>query len=361
VSWGSLEAKPAHRHRAGSAKATSASVHTVRRGETAGRIAKANGLSLDQLEALNPDRDLAHLSIGAKLRVAAKAPSPRALPVAAPATAPALEKGQTLYAFAKAHDLTVAELLEANPGLNPRRIQAGTRLNLPAKAAPVEALPAIPKADAQLARMETLLPRQAERAPEAAELAAAMKPVVPEPATLTSEPAEPFHPADPDHLDLLWPVETRTISSAWGPRMRTRVVRVKNRRKRRVRYRGRHKGVDLTAPIGTDVYAAMDGVVVYSGKEHGYGNVVKVDHGNGVMTVYAHHRANLVLEGDIVHRGQKIAEVGRTGNATGPHLHFELRINGLQQNPLPVLDDEEEIPAELAAQNATVGHRLLRR
>jgi murein DD-endopeptidase MepM/ murein hydrolase activator NlpD len=59
-----------------------------------------------------------------------------------------------------------------------------------------------------------------------------------------------------------------------------------------------------------------------------------------------------VHEGDIVRRGQKIAEVGRTGNATGPHLHFELRINGVQQNPLPALDDEEEVPAEMAAQNA---------
>ena len=85
-----------------------------------------------------------------------------------------------------------------------------------------------------------------------------------------------------------------------------------------------------------------------------------MDHGNGVSTVYAHHKLNLVREGDIVRRGQKIAEVGRTGNSTGPHLHFELRIDGLQRNPLPLLNDVEEIPAETAAQNATLGSNSTR-
>jgi murein DD-endopeptidase MepM/ murein hydrolase activator NlpD len=164
-----------------------------------------------------------------------------------------------------------------------------------------------------------------------------------------------FSPADPAHLDLLWPVETRTISSAWGPRMRTRVVRAKNQRKKRVRYRGRHKGVDLNAPKGTAVFAALDGEVIFSGRHKQYGNYVVLDHGNGVVTLYAHHQLNLVQIGDIVRRGQKIAEVGRTGNATGPHLHFELKIDGVQQNPLPVLNDEEEIPEEMASQNALVG------
>jgi murein DD-endopeptidase MepM/ murein hydrolase activator NlpD len=74
-----------------------------------------------------------------------------------------------------------------------------------------------------------------------------------------------------------------------------------------------------------------------------------------VVTLYAHHRANFVQSVDIVRRGQKIAEVGRTGNATGPHLHFELRLTGQHKNPLPFLNEAEEIPAELVAQNARVG------
>jgi murein DD-endopeptidase MepM/ murein hydrolase activator NlpD len=90
-----------------------------------------------------------------------------------------------------------------------------------------------------------------------------MQPVVPAVSKAELNDLLPtFTPADPDHLDLLWPVETRTISSAWGPRMRSKTVRVKNRRKKRVRYRSRHKGVDLTAPMGTSIFAAMDGKVI---------------------------------------------------------------------------------------------------
>jgi murein DD-endopeptidase MepM/ murein hydrolase activator NlpD len=142
--------------------------------------------------------------------------------------------------------------------------------------------------------------------------------------------------------------------------MRVKTVRVKDQRKKRVRYRSRHKGVDLTAPTGTAVFAALDGQVVFSGKHKAYGNYVLVDHGNGVATLYAHHSLNLVQSGDIVRRGQKIAEVGRTGNATGPHLHFELRVDGVQRNPLPVLNDEEEVPSDRAAQNALLGPNSIR-
>ena len=171
---------------------------------------------------------------------------------------------------------------------------------------------------------------------------------------LPSATSTDFDLADRNNLDLLWPVETRTISSAWGPRMRTKVVRVKvSHRNRKVirRFLGSHKGVDLSAPMGTDIFAAMDGQVVASGRQKDYGNFVAVDHGNGVVTLYAHCNRNFVEAGDIVRRGQKIAEVGRTGNATGPHLHFELRLDGIPQNPLPRMNDMEEIPSELMAQN----------
>jgi murein DD-endopeptidase MepM/ murein hydrolase activator NlpD len=113
--------------------------------------------------------------------------------------------------------------------------------------------------------------------------------------------------------------------------------------------------VDLNAPTGTSVFAAMDGQVVAVGRQRQYGNFVTIDHGNGIITHYGHHRANLVEVGDVVRRGQKIAEVGRTGNATGPHLHFELRMDGSQRNPLPFMNDEEEISAEVLAMNAHIG------
>ena len=163
-----------------------------------------------------------------------------------------------------------------------------------------------------------------------------------------------FQAADRDDLDLLWPVPTRTISSAWGPRMRSKVVRVRTTRTSRLvlrRFLGNHKGVDLSAPQGSDIYAAMDGQVIASGRHKDYGNFVVLDHGGGVVTLYAHCNRNFVEDGEVVRRGQKIAEVGHTGKATGPHLHFELRLDGMPVNPLPHLNDVEEIPSEIMAQN----------
>jgi murein DD-endopeptidase MepM/ murein hydrolase activator NlpD len=340
-------------------KAGSASVHSVRRGETAGRIAAANGLSLAQLQALNPGRNLAKLSIGTKLHIATAVRTAARRPAAAsPETGATaiLEKGQTLYALAKANGVSLQALMAANPGLNPRRLRPGTVLQLPG-GVPVEAddaapqvaeMPAIP-GDASPSDLAALpaIPTAIAPVPREASLIPSGEP--------GSEPLLPFRPADPDHLDLLWPVETRSISSYWGPRIRSRVIRVKNRRKKRIHYRSRHKGIDLPAPMHTDIYAALDGIVTYAGKARGYGNLITVDHGNGVSTVYGHESVTLVHEGDIVRRGEKIAEVGRAGNATGPHLHFELRVDGVQQNPLPVLDDTEEIPGDLAARNGDDG------
>jgi murein DD-endopeptidase MepM/ murein hydrolase activator NlpD len=359
------------------AKAPEGQVHVVKQGDTAASIARKHGLSLAELGHLNPGKNLSRLSLGTRL-VLAKKTAP------APVTSDGsvvLKAGDTLHSLAQREGFSVDELLEANPGLDPKHVKAGTRIALPhgpkpmvADAAavppvPMASLPALPGPRARgLANMERLLPAPAHAEPisipestsktSQEPLGQALNPVV-LPIAPAVEPAEAvasFLPADPDRLDLLWPVGTRTISSGYGPRTRTKTIRVKNARKKRVRYRGRHRGLDLTAPQGSDVYAALDGQVVTMGKHRQYGNYVVIDHGNGVVTLYAHHRLNLVQEGEVVHRGQKIAEVGRTGNATGPHLHFELRVNGVHQNPLAYLNDEEEIPADLQAMNALTHH-----
>lgn len=96
-----------------------------------------------------------------------------------------------------------------------------------------------------------------------------------------------------------------------------------------------HKGIDIGAPQGTPIYAAASGTVTLSeyGYGGGYGNHVIISHGNGVSTVYAHCTSLLVEEGEYVSQGQEIATVGSTGSSTGNHLHLEIRVNGVAQNP----------------------------
>ncbi len=98
-----------------------------------------------------------------------------------------------------------------------------------------------------------------------------------------------------------------------------------------------HAGIDIAAPQGTVVKAAKEGRVAYSGKLFGYGNAVVVEHSDGFSTLYAHHCENLVGTGERVRKDQPIAKVGETGRATGPHLHFEVRKDGLPIDPRTVI------------------------
>lgn len=95
-----------------------------------------------------------------------------------------------------------------------------------------------------------------------------------------------------------------------------------------------HKGVDLAANTGTKIQAALDGTVSFSGVADGYGKVVIIDHSDNLQTVYAHCSKLNVSSGEQVLRGQFIAEVGNTGDSTGPHLHFEIRVDGVPIDPL---------------------------
>lgn len=95
-----------------------------------------------------------------------------------------------------------------------------------------------------------------------------------------------------------------------------------------------HSGIDIAAPSGQPVVAAGPGVVVSSGYLGSYGNTVIIDHGGGIMTLYAHNSRLLVSNGDKVSKGQRVALIGTTGASTGPHLHFEVRENGNYMNPI---------------------------
>jgi murein DD-endopeptidase MepM/ murein hydrolase activator NlpD len=94
-----------------------------------------------------------------------------------------------------------------------------------------------------------------------------------------------------------------------------------------------HPGLDIVAPTGTPIFAAAGGRVIFAGPKAGYGNAVDIDHGNGYVTRYGHASKIDVKVGQVVLPGEPIAEVGSTGRSTGPHLHFEVIVNGVQVNP----------------------------
>src|SRR5215217_1310752 len=105
-----------------------------------------------------------------------------------------------------------------------------------------------------------------------------------------------------------------------------------------------HDGVDIAAPSGTPVHAAACGVVTTRGVQSGYGNIVCIDHGSGFTTCYAHLSGFNVRNGQQVHAGDVIGYVGTTGHSTGPHLHFETRVNGQARNPEPYLSGSQRAP-----------------
>jgi len=104
-----------------------------------------------------------------------------------------------------------------------------------------------------------------------------------------------------------------------------------------------HAGIDIAAPVGTPIMAPADGVVIFTGAKAGFGNFIMIAHGYGVVTRYGHNHQNLVQPGQKVGRGEQIGTVGETGRATGPHLHYEVVINGKLENPQKFILDMADI------------------
>ena len=134
--------------------------------------------------------------------------------------------------------------------------------------------------------------------------------------------------AHPGHLPLGRPIgRSAFISSGFGMRIDPFTGKL-----------AFHPGLDFADKVGTPIRAAAAGVVIDVEKmSPGYGNQIEIDHGNGLVTRYAHCSKLLAKQGDVVKRGQEIAEVGSTGRSTGPHLHFEVRKFGVAENPVPFL------------------------
>jgi lipoprotein NlpD len=216
-----------------------------------------------------------------------------------------VKRGDTVSGIARAYGVSVRALVAANGLAGTRsRLRPGQRLAIPAAAATPAPSPA---------RRPTPPPRR--RAARAVPVG-----VKPPDNLVLAVPA--FAAESPS---LAWPVDG-AVSSNFGRRRR-----------------GWHRGIDILADPGAPITAAAPGVVVASGFEREYGNVVKVAHDGGFVTVYAHNEQNLVELGEWVQAGQMIATVGRTGRATREHLHFEVRHEGLAYNPLYLLPSPPRI------------------
>lgn len=113
-----------------------------------------------------------------------------------------------------------------------------------------------------------------------------------------------------------------------------------------------HAGVDIPGPVGTPIYATADGIVSHAGRQGGYGNMIEVNHGKGIATRYGHLSKIIIADNTRVKRGQLIGLMGSTGRSTGPHLHYEVRIDGHAVNPVPFLTTADYL---LAAQDRAVG------
>ncbi len=213
--------------------------------------------------------------------------------------------GQTLFRISQAYQVTVAVLLEANRRQASAPLRVGQRLFIPGATTVKKVEASQPLTTEEREVLERSLSEVAIPPPPAPDL--------PRPRVKTD-------------ADFLWPI-VGPVNSPFGPRW------------------GRfHAGIDIGSPHYQEVVAAADGEVIYADDTNGpLGKAVVLQHGRGMRTVYAHLSIIIAAEGHTVRQGQAIGGVGDTGRATGPHLHFEVRSNGVPLNPedyLPATIDE---------------------
>ena len=214
--------------------------------------------------------------------------TPRAIPRTPGGIHHVVQKGENLFRIGKAYDVPYTELAAINRIEDPGRIHVGQRIF-------------IPGANRQLP-VEIITPSEA--------------------------PIESGREATNEGKlapEFIWPVRGVTVSG-YGPRNGSF-----------------HDGIDISAPEGTPIRAVQQGEVIYSDQLRGYGNLIIIRHGDGLVSVYSHNRKNLVREGQKVAKGEVIGEVGSTGRVSGPHLHFEVRRNNKARDPLHYLPRRVEL------------------
>jgi murein DD-endopeptidase MepM/ murein hydrolase activator NlpD len=218
-------------------------------------------------------------------------------------------QGQTLFRISQTYGVPVAALAEANRLKPSQPLRVGQRLYIPGAVAIKKVAVSRPLTAQERAVLETSLREEL---------------ILPPPPP--SAPPQPKRPRVKTDADFVWPIRG-PVNSSFGPRG------------------GRlHAGIDIGSPHYQEVVAAADAEVIYANDTGGpLGKAVVLQHGRGMRTVYAHLSIIIARERDTVRQGQAIGGVGDTGRATGPHLHFEIRQNGVPLNPegyLPATIDE---------------------
>lgn len=268
-------------------------IYTVGKGDTLESIAKTYELRIIDIVSANPNLvSLDKLPLGVKLYI----------PTEGKGLLVSVAKGENLGAIAKRYGVRLKDLARINGIKDPLSIKPGDKLLIPG----VSAREAMARLEERRKEERRLAAERRKRL--AAQRAARMRQV----AYRGGTSAKGFQ----------WPLSHFQITSYYHDANYYR------------RFRRVHTGIDLAAPQGTPIYAAKAGVINDAGwSPVGYGYYVKINHGGGVETLYGHMSRISVRSGQRVNKGALIGYVGRTGFATGPHLHFEVRIRGRTQNP----------------------------
>ena len=254
-----------------------------------------------------------------------------------------VQSGETVSGIAYKYDTSVSAIQEANPELIPEKIKIGDEITVSASVPTLSVKETVVESYTRAVGYETIKEKtddlyttqsRVKRAGVNGEAAVVAEVVY-------------VDGAEQDRLILEWENITEPVDeiievgtkqppkkAATGRFMRPANGYISSRYGYRKNMGDFHTGVDFAGPTGTPIYAADGGKVTYAGWKGNYGYCIFIDHGNGYTTVYAHCSKLLAKVGQSVAKGETIARVGSTGRSTGPHLHFEIRVNGQHKNPL---------------------------
>jgi len=309
--------------------------YVVRKGDNLWNIAQKQGVSLTTIAEINNLVNGNNLSIGQKLEIPGIGGGlPETTQTAKPSIITyTIVKGDTLWTISKRYDVKMSSIISTNQLKEISRLSVGQKLKIPitnmdiAKAEGYSKNEEVQEVIYYVKKGENLWSISREYNVKIEAIIAANNITNASKISTGQQLRIPNASGARSNIgNFIWPVRGR-VTSPFG-------ARVLNGRTEF------HTGIDIGAPTGTNIVAAESGLVSYTGYMRGYGNIVIIRHNGGYSTVYAHNSVNLVKKGQSVKKGNIIGKVGKTGNATGPHLHFEVRSIGKPCNPLPYLQNK---------------------